>query len=82
MQAAHFERFGGGPFDPYPLFNPLMIRRTCAGNRTAIGAENRAISARRLQLVIDRIVRFGEANEGYSYLAYHRHVGKVVISGD
>jgi len=82
MQASHFERLGDGPFDPQPLFNPLVIRRICIGNRTGIWARNRAISVRRLQPVIGRVFRFAEANERYSYIVDHRHVGEVVVVGD
>jgi hypothetical protein len=82
MQASHFECRGVAPFDPHCLFNPVMIRRTYAANRTGIGTRNWAISATRLQSVIDRLFRFAEAHEAYSYFADHRRVGKVVISGD
>jgi NADPH:quinone reductase-like Zn-dependent oxidoreductase len=82
MQVSHFERLGGGPFDPHPLFNSVTIRGAYVGNCTGIGASNRTIFARRLEPVIDSVLRLAEATEAYRYIVDHRHVGKAVISGD
>ena len=82
MEASRFEPLGDRPFDPQPLFNPLVMRRIRVGNRTGIRVWNRAISPRRLQPVIGRVFRFAEVNERYSCIVDHRHVGEVVVGGD
>jgi len=82
MEASRFEPLGDRPFDPQPLFNPLVMRRIRVGNRTGIRVWNRAISPRRLQPVIGRVFRFAEDYEPYSYFVDQRHVGKVAVSGD
>jgi NADPH:quinone reductase-like Zn-dependent oxidoreductase len=69
-----------GAVNPLPaLFNRLTIDGIYVGSRSMFEAMKRAITANRLEPVIDRVFGFGEALDAYRYLQKANHFGKVVI---
>ena len=57
----------------------LAIRRIAVGSRADFEAMNRAIGARHLRPVIDRVLPFGEAVQAYRHLRDGNPFGKVVV---
>jgi NADPH:quinone reductase-like Zn-dependent oxidoreductase len=57
----------------------LAIRRVAVGSRADFEAMNRAILARRLRPVIDRVLPFKEAVQAYRYFRDGNPFGKVVV---
>lgn len=82
MKTSHAERLGVEQFDPHCLFSPVMVRASYVGSCIGMGSRNRAISARPLQPVIERVFPAAEANEAYRYFSDYSHVGMVDINGD
>lgn len=69
-----------GDANPLPaLFNRLTIQGIYVGSRAMFADMNRAITANRLEPVIDRVFDFADAQEAYRYLKSGDHFGKVVI---
>lgn len=69
-----------GDANPLPaLFNRLTIQGIYVGSRAMFADMNRALTASRLEPVIDRVFEFSEAKEAYRYLKSGDHFGKVVI---
>jgi NADPH:quinone reductase-like Zn-dependent oxidoreductase len=58
----------------------LSIRRIAVGSRADFEAMNRAILARRMRPVIDRVLPFGEATQAYRYFRDGNPFGKVVVT--
>ena len=55
------------------------FRNITVGNRTALEAMARAISAVKLKPIVDRVFPFAAAREAYAHLQSGTHFGKVVI---
>ena len=71
---------GEGDSNPLPaLFNRLTIQGIYVGSRAMFADMNRAITANRLEPVIDRVFDFAETLDAYRYLKSGEHFGKVVI---
>jgi NADPH:quinone reductase-like Zn-dependent oxidoreductase len=59
----------------------VTIRRVFVGNRESFEAMNRAISARKIRPVIDRIFSFADAQNAYAYAREGKTFGKVIVAG-
>lgn len=69
-----------GQVNPLPaLFNRLTIAGVYVGSRSMFEALNRAISASKLEPVIDRVFDFDQALDAYRHLKQAKHFGKIVI---
>lgn len=55
------------------------LRGILVGSVAQFKDMNRAISAHRIQPVVDRVFKFEELKEALEYLDSQKHVGKVVI---
>jgi len=70
----------GGDINPTPAMRKgLILRGIYVGSRQMFEAMNRAISAHRIEPVIDRVFKFEEAADAYRHLKSQAHLGKVVI---
>jgi NADPH:quinone reductase-like Zn-dependent oxidoreductase len=70
----------GGEINPTPAMRKgLILRGIYVGSRQMFEAMNRAISAHRIEPVIDRVFKFDEAADAYRHLKSQTHLGKVVI---
>jgi NADPH:quinone reductase-like Zn-dependent oxidoreductase len=56
------------------------IRRVFVGSRAELEAMNRAVAARRLRPVVDRVFGFDEVGAAFDHLISGRAFGKVVIA--
>ncbi len=69
----------------YPNLMPMLIKNVTikgitSGSRRMLADVVKAVTANRMEAVIDKVFSFDEAPEAYKYLAGASHVGKVVIS--
>lgn len=55
------------------------FRNITVGDRTALEAMSRAVSAAKLKPIVDRVFPFDAAREAYAHLQSGTHFGKVVI---
>ncbi|HVZ10525.1 zinc-dependent alcohol dehydrogenase family protein [Rhodopila sp.] len=70
----------GGEINPTTAMRRnLILRGIYVGSRQMFEAMNRAISAHRIEPVIDRVFPFAAAAEAYRHLKSQTHLGKVVI---
>ncbi|MFO1026615.1 MAG: NAD(P)-dependent alcohol dehydrogenase [Acetobacteraceae bacterium] len=70
----------GGDINPTAAMRKgLILRGIYVGSRQMFEAMNRAISAHRLEPVIDKVFKFEEAGDAYRHLKSQAHLGKVVI---
>ena len=70
----------GGQIDPVMAMRKgLVLRGIYVGSRQMFEAMNRAISAHRIDPVIDRTFPFAAAAEAYRHQTGQTHLGKVVI---
>ena len=69
-----------GAVNPLPaLFNRLSIDGIYVGSRAMFESMNRAITAAKLEPVVDRTFGFEEVKEAYRYQKSGAHFGKIVI---
>lgn len=61
------------------LTNCCTVRGILVGSKLQFGDMNKAIDARKIKPVVDKVFGFEEAKEAYQYLWDQKHVGKVVI---
>jgi NADPH:quinone reductase-like Zn-dependent oxidoreductase len=72
-----------GEVNTYGIFHKtLRVVGVYVGSVTMFESLLRAIRTGRLEPVIDRTFRFGEARSAYEHLASGQHFGKVVITGE
>ncbi len=72
---------GAAEVSPVPvLMKTIRMQGIFVGSREIFEAMNRAISAHRIQPVVDRIFPFEEAVEALRYMESGSHFGKVVIA--
>ena len=64
------------------LLNAQTIRGIYVGSAALTAGLARAVTANRIEPVIDRVFGFDDAGAAYQHLADQRHVGKVVIRID
>jgi NADPH:quinone reductase-like Zn-dependent oxidoreductase len=70
----------GGAIDPVPVLRKgLILRGLYVGSRQMFETMNRAITAHRIEPVIDRVFPFEQAADAYRHQASQTHLGKVVI---
>ena len=70
----------GGEINPTMAMRKLLtLRGIYVGSRQMFEAMNRAITAHRIDPVIDKVFPFEEAAEAYRHLKGQGHLGKVVI---
>ncbi len=62
------------------LLNAQRVLGIYVGSVAMFNTMNRAIAARRLEPVVDRVFPYDDAVEAYRYFASQKHVGKVVIA--
>ena len=69
-----------GAVNPLPaLFNRVTVQGIYVGSRSMFENMNRAISANKLEPIVDRVFDFADALDAYRYLKSGDHFGKVVI---
>jgi NADPH:quinone reductase-like Zn-dependent oxidoreductase len=70
----------GGDINPViPMRKQLVLRGIYVGSRQMFEAMNRALTAHRIEPVIDRVFGFEQAAEAYRHQTGQTHLGKVVI---
>ena len=70
----------GGDINPVTAMRKgLIMRGIYVGSRQMFEAMNRAITAHRIEPVIDRVFPFEDAAGAYRHQAGQTHLGKVVI---
>jgi NADPH:quinone reductase-like Zn-dependent oxidoreductase len=70
----------GGNIDPVPVLRKgLVLRGLYVGSRQMFEALNHAITAHRIEPVIDRVFPFAQAADAYRHQTSQTHLGKVVI---
>ena len=70
----------GGEVNPVTAMRKgLIMRGIYVGSRQMFEAMNRAITAHRIEPVIDRVFPFDEAADAYRHQTSQTHLGKVVI---
>jgi NADPH:quinone reductase-like Zn-dependent oxidoreductase len=69
-----------GEVDPIPVLRKgLILRGIYVGSRQMFEAMNRAVTAHRIEPVIDRVFPFEQAADAYRHQTSQTHLGKVVI---
>lgn len=72
---------GAAGFNPITVFmKAIRLQGIFTGSRAMFEDMNKAISANKLQPVIDRTFGFGEAREALKYMESGSHFGKIVIT--
>ncbi|KAJ3526050.1 hypothetical protein NM688_g8310 [Phlebia brevispora] len=61
------------------LFKDANVRGILVGSRTMYEEMNRALAARDIKPVVDKVFPFDEAAAAYKHLESQKHMGKVVI---
>ncbi|MCA9037877.1 MAG: NAD(P)-dependent alcohol dehydrogenase [Planctomycetaceae bacterium] len=61
------------------LFNRVTMQGIYVGSRSMFQDMNQAISANKLEPIVDRVFDFSEARQAYRYLKSGSHFGKVVV---
>jgi NADPH:quinone reductase-like Zn-dependent oxidoreductase len=70
-----------GEVNTYGIFHKsLRVAGIYVGSIAMFHRLNRALEARRIEPVVDRVFPFEEAKEAYAHLASGAHFGKVVVS--
>jgi NADPH:quinone reductase-like Zn-dependent oxidoreductase len=70
----------GGEINPVTAMRKgLILRGIYVGSRQMFEAMNRAITAHRLEPVVDRVFEFNHAADAYRHQTGQTHLGKVVI---
>jgi NADPH:quinone reductase-like Zn-dependent oxidoreductase len=70
----------GGPINTYALFHrAIHVHGIYVGSVRMFEALNRALTATKIEPIIDRVFAFDEARAAYEHLASGRHFGKVVL---
>jgi NADPH:quinone reductase-like Zn-dependent oxidoreductase len=70
----------GGEINPVTAMRKgLILRGIYVGSRQMFEAMNRAITAHRLEPVVDRVFEFDHAADAYRHQTGQTHLGKVVI---
>lgn len=70
----------GGDVNPVPILRrTLLLRGIYVGSRQMFEAMNRAITAHRIEPVVDRVFPFEHAADAYRHQTSQTHLGKVVI---
>jgi NADPH:quinone reductase-like Zn-dependent oxidoreductase len=73
----------GGEIDPVTAMRKgLIMRGIYVGSRQMFDAMNRAITAHRIEPVVDRVFPFEQAADAYRHQTGQTHLGKVVIRID
>ncbi len=71
---------GMGEVNPLPiLMKGVGVQGIFVGSRAMFEAMNQAMTANRIEPVIDRVFPFDEAPAAYAHLASQKHFGKIVI---
>ena len=71
---------GGGTINTYALFHKAIhVHGIYVGSVRMFEALNRALTASKIEPIIDRVFAFDEARAAYEHLASGRHFGKVVV---
>lgn len=72
-----------GEIATFPIIHrALRVAGVYVGSVAMFEAFNRALQARTIKPVIDRVFSFDQARAAYEHLASGQHLGKVVIRGD
>jgi NADPH:quinone reductase-like Zn-dependent oxidoreductase len=67
--------------NPLPvLFKSIRLQGIYVGSREMFEAMNRALAARTLRPVIDRVFPFAESRAALKYMESAAHFGKIVIA--
>ncbi len=70
----------GGDINPVtPMRKQMVLRGIYVGSRQMFEAMNRAITAHKIEPVIDRVFDFEQAADAYRHQTSQTHLGKVVI---